>query len=147
VTARLERWAGSAWDIGYSYCYNLAARTPDVANMTFRRVEYTTIGPQGNVYNTFVDPSAFAQTVGFGRAGCFYTYEDYNITRPVATSYRITFHYEAAGSTGHSTMQTVTGSISSEVPPQPFTTSVTLTDDINDPQKASGASVSLSVTL
>jgi hypothetical protein len=134
VQASLERWASAPWDVGYVYCYNVSAASPEVANMTFRRVDYTTVGPAGQVYDTSPDPSLVGPTVGSGRGGCFFTYHDQNITRPVATTYRLTFQY-GADSGGRPFAQSVSGTISSTVPPQPFITAVTLTDDIKDVQK------------
>lgn len=134
VRAMLERWANSAWDIGYTYCYNISSTSPEVENMTFRRVDYSTIGPGGDVYNTSSDSSLVGQRVGLGYGGCFYTYQDPNITRPVATTYRLTFDYAPAGSSKPFS-QSMSGTISSTVPPQPFVRSVTLTDDITEGQK------------
>jgi hypothetical protein len=69
-----------------------------------------------------------------GRGGCFFTYRDQNITRPVATTYRLSFQY-AADTTSRPFSQSVSGGIPSTVPPRPFITAVTLTDDIKDAQK------------
>ncbi len=136
VSASLDRWSGSRSEIGYTFCYSMASTTPDVAEMTFTNVDYTTVGPQGDVYNTSSDSTLIGKTVGLGRSGCFFTYGDQNITRPVATTYRLLFQYAASNSGQPTTQtQTVSGNISSTVPPQPFITSVTLTDDIKEPQK------------
>jgi hypothetical protein len=134
VRASLERWATSPWDIGYTYCYQVSPASPDVANMIFTRVDYTTLGPSAEVYDTSSDSSLTGQKVGISRGGCFFTYRDLNITRPIATAYRVTFQYAADGGAGP-IAQSVTGTISSTVPPQPFIGRVTLTDDIKDLQK------------
>lgn len=84
VSAMLERWPAVPWDIGYFFCYSMASTSPEVANLTFRRVDYTTIGPTGAVYDTGSDATLIGQPVGVGRLGCFFTYRDQNITRPVA---------------------------------------------------------------
>jgi hypothetical protein len=138
VRASLERWAGGPWDIGYAFCFALSPTPNNTAGlmMTLRRVEYTVIGPGGSIYSSPTDPSLGGQTMGLGRFGCFFTYADQNITRPVATSYRIVVEY-SVDNVSPPKIQTVvaTGSIESEVPPQPFITSVTLIDDIQDLQK------------
>ena len=132
VRASLEKWAGAPWDIGYGFCYTMGPTVPEAQNMTFRRVEYAVVGPSGQVYGTLPEPSLVGQIIGGGRGGCFSTYRDLDITRPVATTYRLSFEYGDAG--GQVFAQTVSGNISSTVPPQPFVGDVTLIEDIADPQ-------------
>ena len=103
--------------------------------MTFQRVEYTVRDSAGTVYDTGNDPVLPGRKVGFKWTGCFYTYCDQDIVRPIATSYQIAIQI-VDESDATSTGQTVTqsGPIVSNVPPQSFITSVSLTDDLPDPQ-------------
>jgi hypothetical protein len=135
VRAALERYGlGLPWDISYTYCYDLSPVSLDVANMTIRRLDYTAIGAAGEVYHSAPDLRYVGQAVGLRRAECLDPYRDQNITRAVASTYRLTFEY-GADDGSRPFVQSVTGNISSAVPPLPFITAATLTDDIKETQR------------
>jgi hypothetical protein len=134
--ARLTRWAGGSSFIDYSWCYNIGIhpRATD-RTMTIQRVEYTVVGPSGQVYNTKSETYMVGQKIGSrgsgGFFGCPTHYSDPDTARTVAPTYRtrIDYTFDDGSPSGTQTV-TTSGPIVSKVPTQPLMTGLKVTHDI-----------------
>jgi hypothetical protein len=134
---------GEYSEIRYTWCYSInLARDVVNRSVTIRRVENTVLGPSGSVYSTstssFLTGNSFISTGSIGAFGCPDAYNDPDVARPVATTYRMQIDYVFDDGMPPGIFSAVAGGvIESRVPPPPTTpqmTALTITHDIPGPQ-------------
>lgn len=128
--------------IDYQWCYTILVRQPVPGRLvTIRRVENTVIGPDGSIYYGSTDSHLTGQKLGGsggGLVGCPHVYTDLDLSRPLATRYRMQVDFVMDDGLPPGALSlTSSGPLVSEVPPPPTTpqmTSLTIQHDLDDPQ-------------
>jgi hypothetical protein len=132
VDASLTRFTHQPWEIEYAFCLSLFTQSAVAAEMKFRRAEYTLLTASGQTYRSVTDTGLIGQQLSSGRVQCL-DLVDFNVNQPIAPQFRIIYEFGTPGAT-ESITRTFTGAVRSRVPPLPFITSATLTEDIGDVQ-------------
>jgi len=123
--------------IHYRLCYNiLVVEGAPYTTKTIQHVEYWVIGTDGSIYENKVHGSSlgekFGGVTGVLGFGCKSSdFDDRDLTRPTAVTYRVRLEYTFDGGSP-SGIQVVTAekAIASSVPVRPLMTRLTMTTDL-----------------
>lgn len=128
--AELIRWAASPWEVEYSFCYSMSSGgSAEIAGMKFKRADFSLVDANHQVYRTWSHTNLIGDTVGSGFGSCF-NGRHFDILRPISPYFIVDIEYGADGAAPLKLNRR--GPVTSKVPPPPFITGATLTEDIVD---------------